>query len=60
LNLEAGTFEVPSVEIWTTDNTVIDNLTQVLATDLANLRELVEFEPGLRFAVLKIKELLMT
>lgn len=54
------TFELPAPEVWVSDNSVvIDNLTQVLSQDIANIRELVDFEKGLRFAVLKLKDLIM-
>ncbi len=38
----------------------MDNLVAVLDADITNIKELVEFEKGLRFAVLKVKELIMT
>lgn len=60
LDLQKGTFELPSGEVWVRDNTVLDNLVQVLDADTANIKELIEFEKGLRFAVLKVKDLIMT
>lgn len=58
LDLHKNTFELPSAEVWVLENTVIDNLTSVLNADIANIRELIEFESGLRFAVQKLKELI--
>lgn len=59
IDVAAGTFELPSAEIWVLDNILIDKLNMVLSADIGNIKELVEFEKGLRFAVLKIKDLLM-
>jgi uncharacterized protein YkvS len=56
--LANGTFELPSAEVWVADNTLMDNLSSVLDADIANIKELIEFEQGLRFAVLKLKELI--
>lgn len=39
---------------------MIDNLTQVLNTDIANIKELIDLEKGLRFGVQKLKELITT
>ena len=50
---------MPSAEIWVRDNTLIDNLGKVLASDIQNIRELIEFEKGLRFAVQRLKDLEM-
>lgn len=58
LDLSKKTFELPSSEIWVADTTVIDNLVSVLNTDIGNIKELIEFEKGLRFAVQKLKELI--
>ena len=58
--MEKKTFELPSAEVWVLDNIVIDNLTSVLNADIANIKELIDFEGGLRFAVEKLKELIMT
>lgn len=59
INLEKKTFELPSSEIWIRDNTIIDNLTQVLNADIENIRELIDFEKGLRFAVQRLRDLVM-
>ena len=59
INLEKKTFELPSAEVWIRSNTLIDNLINVLNTDIDNIRELIDFEKGLRFAVQRIKDLIM-
>jgi hypothetical protein len=38
----------------------LDNLTRVLNQDIANIKELIDLEPGLRFALQKLKELITT
>jgi hypothetical protein len=58
LDLIKRTFELPSPEVWVSENNkLIDNLAAVLVADIANIKELIDFEKGLRFAVLKLKEL---
>jgi len=58
-NLQERKFELPSSEIWVRDTAVIDNLTEVLNKDIANIKELIDFEKGLRFAVQKVRDLIM-
>lgn len=60
LNLSKMTFELPAPEVWVPNTSAIDRLTEVLTSDISNIRELIDFERGLRFAVLKIKDLIMT
>ncbi|CDW83060.1 geranylgeranyl transferase type-2 subunit alpha [Stylonychia lemnae] len=59
INLENKKFELPSSEIWIRDNSLIDNLTKILNADIENIKELTDFEKGLRFAVQRLKDLVM-
>jgi hypothetical protein len=59
LNLTNRSFHLPSSEVWIRDNTLIDNLSEVIRTDIANIKELIEFEKGLRFAVQRVRDLIM-
>ena len=59
LNLEQRKFELPSPEVWIRDVSIIDNLSEVLKNDIANIKELIQFEKGLRFAVQKVRDLIM-
>lgn len=59
LDLENRSFELPSSEIWVRDNTVIENLNEVVKNDIANIKELIDFEKGLRFAVQRVRDLIM-
>lgn len=50
---------MPAGDIWVRDDKLVENLVSVVDTDIQNISELVEFEKGLRFAVLKLKDLTM-
>ena len=51
INFSKSTFELPASEIWVRDEVLISNLAKILATDIKNIKELIDFESGLRFAV---------
>ena len=57
LNFQKFTFELPAPEVWVKEEPLIANLAKVLAADIKNMKELINFEHGLRFAVQKLKEL---
>ncbi len=57
LNFQKFTFELPAPEVWVKEESLIANLAKVLAADIKNMKELINFEHGLRFAVQKLKEL---
>ena len=59
LDLDKRSFSLPSAEIWVRDNTLIDNLAWVINNDIANIKELIDFEKGLRFAVQRVRDLIM-
>ncbi len=59
LDLEARSFVLPSSEIWVRDNSLIENLNEVVKNDIANIKELIDFEKGLRFAVQRVRDLIM-
>ena len=60
LDFNQGKFELPASEIWVASHAQIDNLTKVLNQDITNIKELIDLEPGLRFALQKLKELITT
>ena len=58
LNFQKSTFELPEAEVWVKEEVLIGNLAKVLSSDIKNIKELINFEKGLRFAVQKLKELI--
>lgn len=51
LNFSKSSFELASPEVWVKEEPLIANLAKVLASDIKNIKELIDFEQGLRFAV---------
>lgn len=58
LNFQKSKFELPEAEVWVKEEILIGNLAKVLTSDIQNIKELINFEKGLRFAVQKLKELI--